>query len=139
MQNNKFCENCFFFSTDRLDDPDQIESYVHNILWYESTTDLSGKRNFLHNFSLCFFSTDRLDDPDQIESYVHNILWYESTTDVNGKDFATTEPAHLPFFEDTTETANVTVQFGVTVLLECRVNDLLDKTVSLKPSLDKSI
>ncbi|KAI5722325.1 hypothetical protein M8J76_006871 [Diaphorina citri] len=71
---------------------------------------------------------DRLDDPDQIESYVHNILWYESTTDVNGKDFATTEPAHLPFFEDTTETANVTVQFGVTVLLECRVNDLLDKT-----------
>lgn len=74
--------------------------------------------------------SDRLDNPDQIESYMHNILWYDSTTGPD-KEFSTTELPHLPFFEDDAEAANMTVQSGVTVLLQCRVNDLLDKTVSL--------
>lgn len=85
---------------------------------------------FTSNLYQPLLFSDRLDNSDQIESYMHNILWYDSTTGPD-KEFSTTELPHLPFFEDDAEAANMTVQSGVTVLLQCRVNDLLDKTVSL--------
>uniref|UniRef100_A0A8D8SUX1 Limbic system-associated membrane protein n=2 Tax=Cacopsylla melanoneura TaxID=428564 RepID=A0A8D8SUX1_9HEMI len=77
---------------------------------------------------------DRIQDPDKIESYINNMLWFDhqSSTDLPTREFpqTSTEMQRLPFFEDDTATSNITVQYGVTVILECRVIDLLDKTVS---------
>ncbi|KAJ9596352.1 hypothetical protein L9F63_012627 [Diploptera punctata] len=51
---------------------------------------------------------------------------YDSLTEAEPK--TTSDP--LPFFEDFTNSTNITTQFGTTVNLHCKVNDLRDRTVS---------
>lgn len=82
---------------------------------------------------------------DQIELLPQgNIFWhdfsapYTDLPDMDGFDddvetveeLTTSDPS--PFFEDTTNTANITTQLGSNIYLHCRVNDLRGKTVSWK-------
>lgn len=78
-------------------------------------------------------------NPDPFEAIANN-YWYdvsspftesydEDTGSVLGMDSGTT-PDPPPFFESHQNATNVTTQFGSTVTLHCRVNDLREKTVS---------
>lgn len=55
-----------------------------------------------------------------------NVVLYDTTMD--GLDDVEATPAELPFFEDSSSYVNITVQMGANVVLQCKVNDLSDKT-----------
>lgn len=96
--------------------------------------------NFLpfHPFSISVIKTQQ---SDQIEILPQNsrVFWHDFSApytdfpemefDDESEEITTSDP--YPFFEDASNTANITTQLGSNVYLHCKVNDLRGKTVSL--------
>jgi hypothetical protein len=74
-------------------------------------------KSYWYDFTSPF--TESYDDQEAAEA---------NTEESPGAEEVTTEP--LPFFEDDAA-SNVTAQLGSTAVLNCRVNDLRDKTVRI--------
>ncbi|KAJ9584366.1 hypothetical protein L9F63_021293 [Diploptera punctata] len=67
---------------------------------------------------------------------ISKTFWYEFSSPFTESydEFTEAEPKTtadpLPFFEDHANSTNITTQFGSTVFLHCKVNDLRERTVS---------
>ena len=92
---------------------------------------LSGSPNFIFCFlpALKSHSGDPFDTLPKSFWYEFSSPFTESYDDLTEAEPKTT-PDPLPFFEDHANSTNVTTQFGSTVNLHCKVNDLRDRTVS---------
>lgn len=71
-----------------------------------------------------------LGQDNEPENTFNNIAWKGTSLEI--LDFFSTTPATLPFFEDSSSYANLTVQLGFKVNFSCKVNDLTDKTTVSK-------
>jgi hypothetical protein len=85
--------------------------------------------------SCSFFAALKTHSGDPFDSLPKS-YWYEfsspfteSYDDLTEAEPRTT-PDPLPFFEDRANSTNVTTQLGSAVFLHCKVNDLMDRTVS---------